>query len=962
MQEQKYQEKKGSTQKLCLVIGNGPSAKLVNYNHIKQHNIDFIGMNSAFRFWDTIGVYPKYYISVDTVVTKSNAKDIIRLIKESSIEKYFLSKTFCDIHPEYEFHEKVVIIDKIIGDKSYRFLSDNGPRTTGAWGLRVAAEMEYGRVSLIGFDGIREELLKEAERVNGANSIELRVKNNPKFNPNYFFSGYQQKGDSYQVPNVEGYTKQNGIKLHTDAVQKAISDLQRISNIEIYSHSHDDYTGVFPKCSTLGLINEDKSIQKAVNLNGSTPQVEKIILEIKRQYEYILDKEIGSSSINCFYIGKPVNSNVRSIIDPNIDLYSTLNGRKATYFIKNNFFDQEKQGLAEFNILNAMRWGAIIEWEVDCDHGIVEYISKLDIDSELKEKILNYENNIFLNLSDEKVNFWHTFKLCLKDYIFERLNACHSSTGSSREVNQSLNINSGGESNLNDNLILRDGAKVNQKFLLLYHGLIDVSYVRLALNIVSENDEVVEFSIAPNKTTPSTREKQLQPKVYNLTNKKRTCVEFSNSYKNRHNVSRIMLNNRVNSNLSVYVESAVLTIIDRSGNVHLKTWLADSSPNTASEGVKESQPGTILFIESDMVDMQGHYYRYVCNLLGHKSLADWKKVLLAREDMSLGLDSLGVTEIHKVYNRNTWTIQTNEDNFYERTVKALESVNDLTKPYIYIYTGSVFHAIQLAKIIGGTRFQRVHVTCNLFWEMIKDTSTDKYVSGFKQLGSFIKGISDRLKVTAPTKYVQELFYNHTGISIDLAPHPATGFDDELFLQRVKSYRSNNTTSTKDPNLILFPGVNTQDKGYDYGMKIARELSKKGYKCLVRPSKDSERINELEYLELGVSEKEFDQVLKQAELIVLPYMPSGFKSRTSGLVVDALYNGANCCVIENTWLEEFVLSTGCGISICENNYMNAADNIDSYVKSIQRCPVNITGMTDYFKQNSWESLIRQVTWK
>jgi hypothetical protein len=592
----------------------------------------------------------------------------------------------------------------------------------------------------------------------------------------------------------------------------------------------------------------------------------------------------------------------------------------------------------------------------------VEYISKLNIENELKEKILNYENNIFLNLSDEKINFWHTFKLCLKDYIFERHNTLYSSRGLPREISQSLNINSVGESNLNDNLIFSDGAKVNQKFLLLYHGLIDVSYVRLALNIVSETDEVAEFSIAPNKTTPSTREKPLKQKIYNLTNKKRTRIEFSNSYRYRHNVSRIMLNNRVNSNFSVYVESAVLTVIDRSGIVHLKTCLADSSPNVASESVKESQPGTILFLESDMVDMQGHYYRYVCNLLGHKSLANWKKVLLAREDMSLGLESLDVTEIHKVYNRNTWTIQTNEDNFYERTVKALDSVTDLTNPYIYIYTGSVFHAIQLAKIIGETRFQQIRVTCNLFWEMIKDTSTDKYVCGFKQLGSLIKASGGRLKVTAPTKYVQELFYNHTGSNIELAPHPATGFDDELFLQRVKLYRSTNTTSQKDPNLILFPGVNTQDKGYGYGIKIAKELSKRGYKCLVRPSKDFEISSELEYLELGVSEKEFDQVLKQAEVIVLPYMPSGFKSRTSGLVVDALYNGANCCVIENTWLEEFVESTGCGISICENNSMNAADSIDSYVKSIQRCPVNITGMTDYFKQNSWESLIRQVTWK
>ncbi|WP_158966978.1 hypothetical protein [Paraglaciecola sp. L3A3] len=962
MQENNYKLNEKKPQKLCLVIGNGPSAKLVNYDYLKQHNIDFIGMNTAFRYWDVTGIYPTYYISVDTVVTKSNAKDIIRLINESKIKKFFLSKTFSEIHPEYEFHEKVVIVEKIIGDKSYKFLSDDGARTTGAWGLRVAAEMGYGKVSLIGFDGVREELLKEAERVDAENSLELRLKSSPKFNPNYFFSGYQQKGDSYQVPNVAGYTKQNGIKLHTDAVRKAIYDLVHLNNIEVYSHSHDDYSGLFTKCSTLGLINQENSPSKIDGENLTGFQLEAVISEIKNQYGYILATDIDVTSVDSFYIGKPINSSADCIIDPELDLNATLNGRQPTYFVKNSFFESDTKDWIEFNLSNVIRWGGVIEWEIECENGIVDYIDKIDIESSLKTKILNYDKNVFINLDGNNVNFWHTFKMCLKDFFFER-NVCHQISSSlPRETNQSININSAGESNLSDNLLFNDGAKINQKFLLLYHGLIDVRRIRLALTIVSETDEEVEFSIAPNRTSPSTREKSLKPQRYKLKKNERTVIEFSNIYKHRHNVTRVILSNRSNSNFQVNVESAVLTIIDKSGIVHLKTWLSKPQSINNSREVRPQESGVFVFIESDMVDMQGHYYRYVCNLLGHKSIDNWRKVLVARENMNVGLEQITNTEIKKVYNRNTWTIQTNEDNFYERTVQSLESLHNLERPYIYIYTGSIFHAIQLGKILSETRFRNAYVTCNLFWEMIKDTGTDKYINGFKQLSGVLNANATRLKLTAPTNYVQELVYQHTGMTLEIAPHPATGFDDELFSKRVKSYSSDESKSRKNRNLILFPGVNTQDKGYQYGIEIAEELSKQGYRCLVRPSEGIERKSNLDYLELGVSENEFDQVLKQADLIVLPYMPSGFKSRTSGLVVDALYNGANCCVIENTWLEEFVKTTGCGISICENNYVNAVDKIISYIESNTDRTVNITGMTEYFNKNSWEKLIKQVTWK
>ena len=73
----------------ALVIGNGPSARLLDYKSDWIAKIPTVGMNSAFRYWDKVGFRPTFYISMDEVVVRSNSKDIVRLINEILLKNFF---------------------------------------------------------------------------------------------------------------------------------------------------------------------------------------------------------------------------------------------------------------------------------------------------------------------------------------------------------------------------------------------------------------------------------------------------------------------------------------------------------------------------------------------------------------------------------------------------------------------------------------------------------------------------------------------------------------------------------------------------------------------------------------------------------------------------------------------------------------------------------------------------------
>lgn len=178
-----------------FLLGNGPSLKSVDLKDLNGRAT--IGMNAAYRYWRQIGWRPTYYACLDTVVGLSHKDAIAGLIAETggaAIRRFLLRDNLVEALGAVARTERVVNFDAL---RLFAPLLRPEPVTTGSHAALWAAAMGFRQVVLLGIDGNYVERVAGAEKRDG---IELQIVADGE-NPNYFFDGYQQKGDRYNLPN-----------------------------------------------------------------------------------------------------------------------------------------------------------------------------------------------------------------------------------------------------------------------------------------------------------------------------------------------------------------------------------------------------------------------------------------------------------------------------------------------------------------------------------------------------------------------------------------------------------------------------------------------------------------------------------------------------------------------------------------------------------------------------------------
>lgn len=233
--------------KIALIMGNGPSAKLINFQLLDSGHVASVGMNAAYRFWDGIDFRPDYYICMDTVVIRSHAKRIAELIEEGRVRKFFLRDEFKDIYPNLANNPRVFWFSQA---RDMGGLFSTNFITTGSWAIRWMLHEGKAIVGTIGIDANYVELLPEARRLGEGNDLRLEISHTPKFNPNYFFNDYQQAGDLYNVPNDPVYLQKKGGLVHVDALRKVAEDMDKARiPCQVFDCSPISDHRTFMKCS-----------------------------------------------------------------------------------------------------------------------------------------------------------------------------------------------------------------------------------------------------------------------------------------------------------------------------------------------------------------------------------------------------------------------------------------------------------------------------------------------------------------------------------------------------------------------------------------------------------------------------------------------------------------------------------------------------------------------------------------
>jgi hypothetical protein len=186
-----------------IVMGNGPSlAQLKDFHWLKNFEIDTIGMNAAYRYWEKINWYPTYYSCFDHVVTNHHKKKLAEMIENQSIPivKYFLLQKISDSQKN-----QVVDINGSVGTFSNNFETFGYGGGTGQCACEVGVCLGYKKLLLIGIDGNYVELINECQQREIDGTIVLEIKETPKKNPNYFIDDYQQAGDLYNLPQCHKF-------------------------------------------------------------------------------------------------------------------------------------------------------------------------------------------------------------------------------------------------------------------------------------------------------------------------------------------------------------------------------------------------------------------------------------------------------------------------------------------------------------------------------------------------------------------------------------------------------------------------------------------------------------------------------------------------------------------------------------------------------------------------------------
>lgn len=180
----------------AIILGNGPSLKGFDFANFQGKTV--FGMNAAYRYWDRINWYPDYYACLDLVVGLSHKDEIKRLIEnahEYGIKKFLLRDSLIQEMGPLRNGDRVVNFDII---KPHTHLLSAPTISTGSHTAGWAAMLGYKNIYLMGIDCNYVEIVDGA--VKGKKGTELVIQEE-KSNPNYFFDGYQRKGDLYNVPN-----------------------------------------------------------------------------------------------------------------------------------------------------------------------------------------------------------------------------------------------------------------------------------------------------------------------------------------------------------------------------------------------------------------------------------------------------------------------------------------------------------------------------------------------------------------------------------------------------------------------------------------------------------------------------------------------------------------------------------------------------------------------------------------
>ena len=187
-----------------IVMCNGPSLGAIDFSLLE--GFDTFGLNSAYRYYQENDWWPTYFGCFDFVVTRSHMKEFKALCEgDNPIKRFFFLLEFTD-SPRFTLIENLIPFQTSNkwnnSEEDFKNFNDSG--NSGSNACQVGACLGYKKIILLGADCNYVERVAGSEVV--GNGI-YQIQEDPEDNPNYWFKGYQKKGDVYCSPSREHHQR-----------------------------------------------------------------------------------------------------------------------------------------------------------------------------------------------------------------------------------------------------------------------------------------------------------------------------------------------------------------------------------------------------------------------------------------------------------------------------------------------------------------------------------------------------------------------------------------------------------------------------------------------------------------------------------------------------------------------------------------------------------------------------------
>ena len=383
----------------------------------------------------------------------------------------------------------------------------------------------------------------------------------------------------------------------------------------------------------------------------------------------------------------------------------------------------------------------------------------------------------------------------------------------------------------------------------------------------------------------------------------------------------------------------------------------------------------VIIIEPDATSDLGHFRPYAQNLaleLGKRYpvhfLLNWQSQLTLPEPASANY----------CLSTNSWSIGLEEESNNELvgrfTRDVISALGDFTNEQyplmVYMYCGSFPHVKAILDV--SVSFPQAFFCVNLFYLPFQSFLTHSYRAKWQSVLSSVQ-CNNRLLLTSPTSEASDAVRIVHKWYIDPAPHPCPSLSDIAALQSVERAKAALDQRSQKRVRVLFPGSSRDEKGIGPALRAVKALAqskeRRKYDIAVRATKfrrehwrTIEAVRDrVQVVEGPLSDEAFDELLKNASIVVLPYRREDFEYRTSGLLLEAIYRGKPCIVLEGTWLGNFVARHGCGVVVRSLDEKDLVDGILYATRRLAKLEGKaIAAATDHCAHSGWGVLRRLIT--